>query len=152
MRPICTVSWNALLLVVLSCSADDINLTCPDPLGSDARTVQTYAMSCFQPSFNGCFEFRLNERSEYIIQSIYVPYPDPDPSEAPLIVDVGEVACLSEVMQRPADGWRYVVTAIAKHGYVFRMKDGSLGRLFIDSWETSGEGVTKVNFVRQYPY
>ena len=152
MKPICTGSWIALLMVVLSCAGDDINLSCPDPLGSDTRTIQTYALSCFQPSFDGCFEIRLSESAGHIIQSVYVSYPDPDPSEAPLMVDVGEVACLSEVMQRPTDGWQYVVAAIAKHGYVFKMKDGSLGRLFIDSWETTGDEVTTVNFVRQYPY
>lgn len=152
MKRFCTGLRFALLMVVLSCAGDDINLTCPDPLGTDTRTTRTYALSCFQPSFDGCFEFRLNESSGYIIQSIYVPYPDPDPSEAPLIIDVGEVTCLGEVVQRPKDGWRYVVTAREKHGYVFKMKDGSLGRLFIDSWETTGGEITKVNFTRQYPY
>lgn len=141
----------ALLTAIHSCDGDDINFTCPDPLGSDTRTIQTYSLSCFQPAFDGCFEFRLNESSAYV-QSIYVPYPDPDPSEAPVMIDVGPVTCLSEVTQRPQTGWQYTVIIKEKHGYVFKMKDGSLGRLFIDSWETSGEEVTKVTFTRQYPY
>lgn len=140
----------ALLIVAVSCAGDDINLTCPDPLGTDAHTIETYKITCFESEFDGCFEFRLNGNSLYI-QSVYVPYPDPDPSEAPSIVDTGAVTCLSEVVQRPQAGWQYAVTAAAKHGYVFKMKDGSLGRLFIDSWERSGD-TTKVSFTRQYPY
>jgi hypothetical protein len=141
----------SLLVAIYSCAGDDINLTCPDPLGSDAKTIQTYALSCFQPEFDGCFEFRLTESSVYA-QSVYVPYPDPEPSEAPLMIDVGPVNCLSEVTGRPEDGWQYTVTIKEKHGYVFKMKDGSLGRLFIHSWETSGGQITKVSFTRQYPY
>lgn len=140
-----------LLLTIQSCTGDEINLTCADPLGSDTRTIQTYVLSCFQPEFDGCFEFRLNQASLYA-QSIYVPYPDPDPSEAPLMIDVGAVNCLAEVTQRPQDGWQYAVTIKEKHGYVFKMKDGSLGRLFIDSWESSGGAITNVSFTRQYPY
>lgn len=140
-----------LLLAIQSCAGDEVNLSCPDPLGSDSRTIETYALSCFQPEFNGCFEFRLNESFLYA-QSIYVPYPDPDPSEAPLMIDVGPVNCLTEVTQRPQDGWQYTLTIKEKHGYVFKMKDGSLGRLFIDSWESSGGSITKVSFTRQYPY
>lgn len=140
-----------MLAAALSCDGDDINLTCPDPLGADSRTVQTYSLGCFQPAYDGCFEFRLDGSSAYI-QSIYVSNPDPDPTEAPLIVDVGEVSCLGEVTQRPEDGWVYVITASERHGYVFKMKDGSLGRLFIDSWETSGGEVTKINITLQYPY
>ena len=140
-----------LLMAIHACGDHDINLTCPDPLGSDTKTIQTRALSCFQAGFNGCFEFRLNESSLYI-QSIYVPYPDPDPSEAPLMIDVGSVTCLSEVTQRPQDGWQYTVAIKEKHGYVFKMKDGSLGRLFIESWNTSDTGVTNVSFTRQYPY
>jgi hypothetical protein len=141
----------ALLITVHSCADDEINLTCADPLGSDTKTIQTYALSCFQPDFDGCFEFRLTEGSVYI-QSIYVPYPDPDPSEAPLIIDAGPVSCLSELTRRPQDGWQYAITVEEKHGYVFKMKDGSLGRLFIDSWEISGGEITKISFTRQYPY
>jgi hypothetical protein len=150
-KSLSTALWKALLMAIVSCSADDVNLTCPDPLGSDARTIQTYSLSCFQPEFDGCFEFRLNESSAYL-QSIYVPYPDPDPTEAPLMVDVGAVTCLSKVTQRPQSGWQYTVTITEKHGYVFKLKDGSLGRLFIDSWETAGGQVTKVKFTRQYPF
>lgn len=141
----------ALLIAINSCSGDDLTFVCPDPLGSDARTIQTYALSCFQPGFEGCFEFRLKGGSLYA-QSIYVPYPDPDPSEAPLMVDIGPVSCLSQVIRRPREGWQYTVTIKEKHGYVFKMKDGSLGRLFIDSWETSGGEVKKISFTRQYPY
>ena len=141
----------SLLIAIHSCAGDDVNLTCPDPLGSDARTIKTDVLSCFQPDFDGCFEFRLDESSLYL-QSVYVPYPDPDPSEAPLVIDVGPAKCLSEVTQRPQDGWQYAVTIKEKHGYVFRMKDGSLGRLFIDSWQYSGGQVTGVSFTRQYPY
>ena len=140
-----------LLMAIHSCGDHDINITCPDPLGSDAKTIQTNKLSCFQPGFDGCFEFRLNEGSLYI-QSVYVPYPDPDPTEAPMMVDFGEVACLSEVTERPQDGWRYTVTAVEKHGYVFKMKDGSSGRLFIESLSAAGSGVTNVSFTRQYPY
>ena len=140
-----------LLMAIHSCGDHDINLTCPDPLGSDTQTIQTHALSCFQAKFDGCFEFRSNESSLYI-QSIYVPYPDPDPSEAPLMIDVGPVTCLSQVTQRPQDGWQYTVAIKEKHGYVFKMKDGSLGRLFIESWNTLDTGVTNVSFTRQYPY
>lgn len=140
-----------LVMAIHSCGGSDINFTCPDPLGSDTRTIKTYALSCFQPKFDGCFEFRLKESSLYI-QSIYVPYPDPDPTEAPLMIDVGQVTCLSEVTQRPQGGWQYTAIIKEKHGYVFKMKDGSLGRLFIESLETSGTEATKVSFTRQYPY
>lgn len=140
----------AIPVIALSCAGDDINLTCPDPLGADAHTLETNQISCFESEFDGCFEFRMNGTSVYL-QSVYVPYPDPDPTEAPTIVDAGAVTCLSKVVQRPQDGWQYAVTATVKHGYVFKMKDGSLGRLFIDSWQTAG-GVTKVNYTRQYPY
>lgn len=136
-------------MVVLCCAVDDINVTCSDPLGADARTIDTDALSCFQSDFNGCFEFRRNGSSVYL-QSVYLAHADP--SVAPLIVDVGAVTCLREVIQRPSDGWKYVVTANEKHGYVFKMKDGSLGRLFIDSWETSKNDLTQVRFIRQYPY
>ena len=138
---VCSCLIIPLLLALHSCAVDDINITCPDPLGSDVRTIPTNALTCFQPNFDGCFEFRLTESSLYA-QSIYVPYPDPDPSEAPQMVDVGPVTCLSEVTGRPLDGWQYTVTIKEKHGYVFKMKDGSLGRLFIDSWEISGGKVT----------
>lgn len=140
----------ALLIVAVSCTGDDINLTCPDPLGADAQIVQVYKLSCFESEFSGCFEFRLRGDSVYI-QSIYVPYPDPDPSEAPTIVDAGAATCLSEVMQHPQGGWSYAVWATQRHGYVFRMKDGSLGRLYIDSWNTSTDTV-EVSYTRQYPF
>jgi hypothetical protein len=139
----------ALPIIAISCAGDDINLTCPDPLGADARTIKIYSLSCFQPDFAGCLEFRLNGTSAYI-QSVYIT--GGDSTEAPLITDIGEVTCLGEVAQRPTDGWRYSATATEKHGYVFKMKDGSLGRLFIESWETSGAAITNVNFTRQYPY
>jgi hypothetical protein len=147
---LCTGLRIALPIIAVSCAGDDINLTCPDPLGADAHTIETYQISCFESEFDGCFEFRLDDNSVYI-QSVYVPYPEPDPSEAPLIVDLGVVTCLSEVVERPQSGWQYSVTVGEKHGYVFKMKDGSLGRLFIESWETA-EGVTNVSFTRQYPY
>jgi len=139
------------VLVLHSCAGDEINFTCPDPLGSDAMALETYKISCFEAEFDGCFEFRLDGNSPYI-QSVYVSYPDPDPSEAPVITDIGKVTCLSDVVQRPQGGWLYRVDALEGHGYVFKMKDGSLGRLFIDSWESEGGVITKVNFTRQYPY
>ncbi len=138
--------WIAFFLTI-SCAGADINLTCADPLGSDAQTVQVYGLSCFQPSFSGCFEFRLDGTSVYF-QSVYIT----DASEAPEIVDAGEVRCLRDVVSRPEGGWQYVVAVKRNHGYVVRMNDGSLGRIFIDSWETSGNEVTKVNYTRQYPY
>ncbi len=138
------------LIAILSCTREEINITCPDPLGTDARSVKISQLSCFVDGFKGCFEIRQSGNSLYF-QSIYLSS-DPDPSEAPLIFDTGEVSCLSEVTQRPESGWTYVAPAASKHGYVFKMKDGSLGRLFIDSWKTSGSQVTEVNITRQYPY
>jgi hypothetical protein len=136
--------------LTISCKEDPINYTCADPLGTDAITLNIDGLRCFLPSYQGCFEFRI-DGSTVIIQSVYIT--GQDPAEAPLIVDVGEVQCLSKVTQRPNDeAWSYVVDAHLKHGYVFKMQDQTLGRLFINSWQTSGGVVTSVNFTWQYSY
>ena len=49
------------------------------------------------------------------------------------MVDVGPVTCLSEVTEGPMDGWQYTVTIKEKHGYVFKMKDGSGHVMLISS-------------------
>ena len=140
----CVFLWLALLN---ACNDESINYTCPDPLGSDAITLKDKTFSCYQDSFNNCLWFRL-EFSPPELRSVSV---SPEKAVA-VIFDVGEVECLSQVTAKPTSGWVYSTEAKLHHGYVIRMNDGTYGRLFIDSWKTSGSFVTEVNIIRQYTF
>lgn len=144
-----TLIHSLLFILILcdGCKDEPINITCADPLGSESRTLNINELSCFLIDYKGCFQFRISSGS-VIIQSIYVD----DITDAPQIYDAGVTNCLSGVVERPSSGWKYVVPAQERHGYIFKMKDGTLGRLFIDSWKTSGGTVVSLNITRQYSY
>lgn len=137
------------VLVITSCREEAINHTCANPIGTDILTINIEALSCFKEDFKGCFEFRLDGDKVYI-QSVYIT--DTDPEEAPLIFDAGPKECLRDVIERPTADWSYALYVEVGHGYVLKMKEQTLGRLFIDSWLKSGNTVTAVNITRQYTY
>lgn len=137
------------LLIALSlnsCSEEPINFQCADPLGSDGKSLSDKKFTCFQEDINGCFWFHLNV-TEPILQSVYV-----EGHSIAMVLDIGEVACLSEVTEKPSSGFVFVTPAKLNHGYVVKMADGTLGRMYIDSWKKQGDLVTEVNIIRQYPY
>jgi len=134
--------------LLISCSHEEINLTCADPLGSDTEELKDMQLSCFQEEFFSCFRFELSG-ADPVIRSLYKTIP----SDAPMFFDAGEVQCLSEVTSKISNAWSYALYAQLRHGYVVRMADGTYGRFFIDSWiEGSNGRVTQVNIVRQYSF
>lgn len=132
-----------------SCTEEPINETCANPIGSDALTLNIESISCFQQGYKGCFKFKLDGSKVYI-QSIYIT--DTDPLEAPLIFDVGVKECLRDVVEHPAANGKYALYITPGYGYSLKMKDGTFGRLFVDSYKSTGNTVTAVNLFRQYAY
>lgn len=141
------ISTWIILASLFSCSVEEINITCADPLGTDTEVMNNDSWTCFQEGINGCFRFELTSnpalmRSVYVTGHTYAS-----------IIDIGEVICLGDITQKPTSGWVYVVVPQLHHGYVVKMADGTLGRFFIDSWETGSGGVkTKINITRQYSF
>jgi len=135
-----------ILASLIGCGDEEINLTCADPLGSDAISIGHEVFTCFQEDINGCFWFHLDV-SPPVLQSVYV-----EGHSIAMIIDVGAVECLGEVTQKPTTGFVFATEAIIGHGYVVRMEDGTYGRLFIDSWIVSGGQIVEVNLKRQYAY
>ncbi|HNP96217.1 MAG TPA: hypothetical protein PKJ63_11330 [Cyclobacteriaceae bacterium] len=134
------------LLALHSCNEEAINITCADPLGSDAKALKDKQFTCFQEDINGCFWFHLDVTPP-TLQSVYV-----EGHSIAKIKDIGEVKCLGDITEKPTDGWVYVVNAQLGHGYVVLMEDGTMGRLFIDSWARSGNQIVEVYVTRQYAF
>ena len=132
--------------MLCTCSNEEINLTCPDPLGTDAITLGHEKFTCFQEGINGCFWFHLDVTPP-VLQSVYVTG-----HSIAMIIDVGEFTCLGEVTQKPTTGFVFAVEAKVNHGYVVRMEDGTYGRMFIDSLVKSGNQIIEVNVKRQYAF
>lgn len=137
------------VLAINSCSEEPINHTCANPIGTDMLTLNIEALSCFKEDYKGCFKFKLDGANVYI-QSVYIT--NTDPEEAPEIFDAGPKECLRDVTERPTADWTYALYVEVGHGYVLKMKEETLGRLFIDSFQKSGSTVTAVNITRQYTY
>lgn len=136
-------------LIMDSCKEEPITKTCANPIGSDALTLAIESISCFKADYKGCFKFKLDGSKVYI-QSIYIT--DTDPAEAPQLFDVGKKECLRDVDEHPVVDGKYALYVSPGYGYSIKMKDGTFGRLFIDSYKSTGNTITAVNLFRQYAY
>lgn len=129
-----------------SCTREEINITCADPLGSDIQIQNDSSITCLQEGLNGCLRFELTANPPSI-QSIYFTG-----HTYGAIQDAGELNCLSEVTMKPTEDWHYRVPLILHHGYVMQMADSSYGRIFIHSIDMNGGAMAQITITRQYAY
>lgn len=145
MRSVVTAITSAFLLS-LSCSSDELEFNCVDPLGTDDYVTENGTWMCFLPDISGCFRIELE--STPAIQSVYF-----EDHVYGAVIDVGLKTCLADISEKPTDGFSYRLEAKLHHGYVVSFPDGSYGRFFIQSWVTNSQGtVSEVNILRQYDY
>lgn len=129
---------------ICSCS-EELPDYCPDPIGSDYQTYGDESILCFIEDFNGCFLIDLS--STPTIRSVTI-----GDGTAASIVDVGARSCIQDV-EFVSAGFSSQVQAVAGHGYVIKIEDGTYAKIFIDSEEKFSSGkVDKLNIVRLYPF
>ncbi|HYG03684.1 MAG TPA: hypothetical protein VD927_14650 [Chryseosolibacter sp.] len=141
-----TVILSLAVLSVSCINEHDIGISCADPIGSEDYVTADESWMCFLPDINGCFRIELQTTPQ--IRSVYY-----DDHIYGWIKDVGIKNCLSEITEKPLDEFSYLLPLVEHHGYVVRFPDNSIGRFYIDSFDTDSFGhVTRVNIIRQHNY
>jgi hypothetical protein len=145
LRPVQFLLWVGIAFLA-SCSPEPLDFQCADPLGTDRQTVLLNYYDCFGINTDDCFRFRYSN-GHPIFNAVYN-----QDRTFPTLLDIGDVACLSMVTNKPVSGYQIGVEVKLHHGYVIRLADGSFGRLYVDSWLIGNDSVRQVNIKRQYAY
>lgn len=144
-RSIKILSWLSIVFLT-TCTPEPINLQCADPLGTDEQSVGLNNYSCFQSNLENCFIFKYYNGAP-IFNAVYN-----EDRTFPSFIDVGNVECLSSIVQKPQSGYQIGVRVQLNHGYIIRCADFTFGRFYVDSWVVRNDTVVQVNLKRQYAF
>lgn len=145
--PVCLLFFVGLFFLI-SCKEEAALFPhCTDPLGSENKVYKNGNVFCYKENYHGCFTLEMTT-STPVIRAVNFTG-----KELGMIIDVGEVKCLSDVKVKPVSGYVYALNAVLGHGYIVKLPDGTYGRFFIDSWRKSTTNVVmEMNITRQYSF